>query len=164
MAPHHPVWGHLQVVGGIMSKLPKDAHSQVFPLLIGRAMPDLGPAFYIDTWPLGYPMLVITDPDQAYQITQVHSLPKFHAMRRYLKPLTGGNDLVSIDGKEWKTWRNIFNPGFGSAHLMTLVPDILKDVSVFCKILRGLAEKSSIVQMDPLATKLTFDVIIRVAL
>lgn len=164
MPPHHPVFGHLKLVAGIMSRLPKDVHGHVLPHQIGLLMPELGPIFYIDTWPFGPPILAVAAPDPAYQITQSHSLPKFHALREYMRPMTGGNDLTTMEGKEWKTWRNIFNPGFSSGHLNTLVPEIMEDISAFCEILRDLAKKPDIVLMDPLTSNLSLDIICRVAL
>ena len=164
MPPHHPLFGHLQLVGGIMSKLPKDVHGHVLPRQIELMIPDLGPIFYIDTWPFGPPILTVAAPNLAYQITQLHSLPKFHALREYMRPMTGGNDLITMEGKDWKKWRNIFGPGFSSSHLMTLVPEIMNDLSTFCDVLRELATKAEIVLMDPLSSKLSLDIICRVAL
>jgi sterigmatocystin biosynthesis cytochrome P450 monooxygenase len=164
MPPHHAVFGHLQIVGGIMSKLPSDVHGHLLPHQIRLMFPELGPIFYIDTWPFGPPILAVASLDGVRQITQVHSLPKFHALRDFLRPVTGGSDLVTMEGNEWKQWRNIFNPGFSSSHLRSLIPEMLKDVSIFCEILRDLAEKRDIFLMDPLTTRLSLDVISRVTL
>jgi cytochrome P450 len=164
MPPHHPVFGHLKFVAGIMSQVPSDVHGHVLPHQIELLLPDLGPMFYIDTWPFGPPILAVAAPDPAYRITQSHSLPKFYALRDFLRPMTGGSDLITMEGNEWKTWRNIFSPGFSSSHLMTLVPEIMKDVLIFCEILREAAGKSEIVSMDPLTTRLSLDIIGRVAL
>lgn len=164
MPPHHPVFGQLQLLGEVMSKLPQDVHGHVLPHQIKLKFPDLGPAFYIDTWPFGPQMLAVTAPDQAYQITQAHSLPKFHALRDYMRPMTGGNDMIAMEGKEWRTWRNVFQPGFKSGHLMKLVPEMVNEMSIFCDILRDLAKKQEIFLMDLVATKLTLDIIGRVAL
>lgn len=164
MPPHHPVLGHLQLMSEITSKLPTDIHGHVLPHQIKLQFLDLGPVFYLDPWPFGPPMLVITAPDQAYQITQAHSLPKFHALRDYMRPVTGGNDLITMEGSKWKKWRNIFNPGFKSGHLMTLVPEMINEISTFCEVLRGLAITHEIFSMDSVATKLSFDIIGRVTL
>jgi sterigmatocystin biosynthesis cytochrome P450 monooxygenase len=147
-----------------MSKLPKDIHGHVLPHQIRLKLPDLDPVFYIDTWPFGPPMLVITAPDQAYQITQAHSLPKFHALRDYMRPMTGGNDMITMEGKEWKTWRNVFKSGFSSGHLMTLVPTMIDEMSTFCAVLRDLARKHETFSMDQVATGLSLDIIGRVVL
>ncbi|KAF7863816.1 hypothetical protein EAF04_006781 [Stromatinia cepivora] len=164
MPPHHPLFGHLKLIAGIMSQLPSDAHSHILPHQMKLLFPDLGPMFYMDTWPFGPQFLVVTAPDPAYQITQSHSLPKYYALREYLRPMTGGSDLVSMEGSQWKTWRNIFNPGFSGGHLMTLVPEMMKEISIFCDILRNAAVKSDIILMDPLTTRLSLDMIGRVAL
>ncbi|KAL2045339.1 hypothetical protein N7G274_002422 [Stereocaulon virgatum] len=164
MPPHHPIFGHLRLVGGIMTKLPKDVHGHVLPHQIRLTLPDLGPVFYIDTWPFGPPMLVIAASDQAYQITQVHSLPKFYALRDYMRPMTGGSDLITLEGEEWKRWRSIFKPGFKNSHLMALVPEMVNEISTFCEVLRDLARRQRIFSMDHVATRLTLDIIGRVVL
>lgn len=164
MPPHHPILGHLLLVSKIMGTLPSDVHGHVLPNQIEQLLPNLGSVFYLDTWPFGPPMLVVANPDACYQITQSHSLPKYHALRKYMEPMTGGKDLVTMEASEWKTWRNIFNPGFSSAHLMTLVPDILKDMSRFVERLQEASKGSEVVRLDPMANMLSLDIICRVAL
>jgi len=164
MPPHDPVFGHLKLTAEIMSQVPGDVHGHILPHQIQRIFPDLGPMFYIDTWPFGPQMLVVAAPDPAYQIVQTHSLPKFYALAEYMLPITGGNNLVTMEGSEWKMWRSIFNPSFSSGHLMTLVPEMMKDVTTFCDILRETAAKADIVSMDSVTTKLSLDIIGRVVL
>ncbi|KAL8954579.1 MAG: hypothetical protein Q9183_007036, partial [Haloplaca sp. 2 TL-2023] len=164
MPPHHPLFGHLLVVAKIMSKLPSNVHAHVLPHRILKAYPSLGPIFYVDTWPFGPPMLVVTSADGANQCTVAHSLPKFPALRQYMQPMTGGPDLTTMEGREWKIWRAIFNPGFSSGHLMTLVPEMLKDINVFCRILEQRAAAGEMFSLDPVAVNLNLDIIGRVAL
>lgn len=57
-------------------------------------MPDLGPNYYIDTWPFLNPPLIIASPSTLYQIMQEHPLPKHHTLRSFLRPLTDGLDIV----------------------------------------------------------------------
>lgn len=164
MPPHHPLLGHLKIVAGIMSRVPGDVHGHILPYQVQRQFPGLGQMFYLDTWPFSLQMLVVAAPDPAYQFIQSHSLPKSYTLGEYMHPITGGNNLVTMEGNEWKTWRNIFNPGFSSGHLMTLIPAIMKDVSTFCEILRTASTGSEIVSMDSLTTRLSLDIIGRVAL
>ena len=164
MPPHHPIFGHLLVVGEIMSKVPNDVHGHVLPRQIRMAFPDLGPLFYVDTWPFGPPMLVATSPESANQITIAHSLPKFADLRGYMAPMTGGTDLTTLEGPIWKTWRNIFQPGFSSSHLMTQVPEMIKEIQTFCEILRERAASGEIFPMDPVTINLNLDIIGRLAL
>ncbi|CAG8974221.1 hypothetical protein HYALB_00007384 [Hymenoscyphus albidus] len=58
-----------------------------------------------------------------------------------MRPMTGGEDLVTMEGSEWKTWRSVFNPGFAGGYLMTLVPGMVRDVEVLCGILVEEAKK-----------------------
>ncbi|KAL9581629.1 MAG: hypothetical protein Q9203_005819 [Teloschistes exilis] len=81
-----------------------------------------------------------------------------------MKPMTGGMDLATLEGQQWKTWRTVFNPGFSANYLMTVVPQMLKDVVVFCKILEKQAASGEVFAMDPLTINLNLDIIGRLAL
>lgn len=164
MPPHHPVFGHIFVLAAVMSKLPKDAHPHYLPDQLRRRYPDLGPIFYLDAWPFITLTLVVASPETLVQITTEHVLPKFPAIKDFLFPLANGKDLVSMDGPEWKYWRNIFNPGFSSNHLMTLVPDIVRETTVFCDVLEDHAAKKDILRMKDLTDNLAMDVIGEVVL
>ena len=69
-----------------------------------------------------------------------------------------------MDGTEHKRWRAIFNPGFSSAHLMTLVGGIVDDSMVFTKILGRHAKKQEIFSLEEATTRATVDIIGRVVL
>lgn len=164
MPPHHPIFGHLFILTSIMSKLPKDAHPHYLADQLRRTYPDMGPIFYLDAWPFITLTLVVASPATLAQITTEHVLPKFPAIKDFLYPLANGNDLVSMDGQEWKYWRDMFNPGFSASHLMTLVPDIVKETVVFLDILSGHATKQDVFRMKNLTDNLAMDVIGKVVL
>jgi len=164
MPPWNPIFGHLLFLRKIMSKLPSDAHPHYLPDQIRRALPDLGPIYYIDAWPFMTPTLVVASPATLSQITQEHVLPKFPAIRDFLGPLTSGVDLVSMDGQQWKTWRSVFNPGFSASNLMTLVPGIVEDAEVFCGVLKKRAARGKVFEMKTMTDNLAMDVIGRVVL
>ena len=69
-----------------------------------------------------------------------------------------------MDGAEHKRWRAIFNPGFSSAHLMTLVDGIVDDSMLFVENLGKHAEEQDIFFLQEAATNVTIDIIGRVAL
>lgn len=69
-----------------------------------------------------------------------------------------------MEGQVWKTWRNIYNPGFSLAHLMTLSPVIVKETLNLCDILLGISKTQEIFQMKNLTDKWTMDVIGNVVL
>ena len=164
MPPHNAIFGHLFVLARVLSNIPKDAHSHYLPDQLRQAYPDMGPIFYVDAWPFTTLTLVIASPATLAQITTEHVLPKFPAIRDFLYPLANGKDIVSMDGREWKYWRAIFNPGFSASHLMTLVPNIVKETTVFCEVLQRHAQEQDIFQMKTLTDNLAMDVIGKVVL
>ena len=164
MPPHHPLFGHLLLAKDLLSKIPPDSHPSYLPGLIRRAVPDIGPVFYLDMWPFALPILVVSSPSAAYQITQEHSLPKSGELRRWIRPLAGNKDLVSLEGQPWKKWRNINNPGFSASHLMSLTPQILREVLTFCEILRERAQAGVAMPLEEATVNLTMDTIGRVIL
>ena len=147
-----------------MSKLPRNAHPQYLPDQVRRKYPDVGPVFYLDMWPFSLPLLVVASPLAAYQLTQEHSQPKSEGLRNYLRPFTDNNDLLSMEGRMWKDWRNVYNPGFSPSHLITLVPETLHEISTFSEILRQLVRKGDMFSLEDVTVKLTMDIIGRVVL
>lgn len=164
MPPWNPLFGHLLFCAKIASGLPKDAHPNYMADKIRRAMPDLGPIYYLDTWPFGPQMLVVASPSSLYQITQEHSLPKYHVLKSFLQPITNGLDIVTMEGPTWRTWRGIFNPGFSASHLMTMSSGIVEETARFCEILQTHFQNHTIFRMKDLTDNLAMDVIGRVVL
>lgn len=162
MPPHHPLFGHLLLAIDILSKLPPDAHPSYLPSLIRRAVPDVGPVFYLDMWPFAKPILIVASPTAAYQFTQERSLPKSSELRAFLKPLAENKDLVSLEGQSWKLWRSVYNPGFSATHLIHLVPQIMKEVFTFREILRERSQARDVFLMEEVTVNLTMDTIGRV--
>ncbi|KAL8963213.1 MAG: hypothetical protein Q9183_005040, partial [Haloplaca sp. 2 TL-2023] len=72
--------------------------------------------------------------------------------------------MVSLEGKEWKTWRSIFNPGFASGHLMSLVSGMVADTLLFINTLADHAANGTIFKLEDAATRLTVDIIGKVVL
>ncbi len=119
---------------------------------------NLGPIFYVDTWPAVSPTMVIESPDIAQQILGQHRLLK-HPEGKLIVPLVGEESLVLIEGQKWKKWRAAFNPGFSAGHLMTLVPGIVDTGTIFTEILTEHANNGNVFRLEEAATNLTVDVI-----
>jgi sterigmatocystin biosynthesis cytochrome P450 monooxygenase len=164
MPPYNLLFGHLLTLKNVVSNLPSDIHGQLLPNQIQQAFSHLGPIFYVDTWPINAPLLIVASPDAARQITQGHSLSKFGALRNFLRPITGESNLITMEGEQWKIWRSIFNPGFSANHMMSLVPGIMKEILTFCDILREHALKGVAFPLTEVTTNLAMDVIGRVTL
>jgi cytochrome P450 len=68
-----------------------------------------------------------------------------------------------MNGSDWKTWRSRFNPGFSAASLMGHVPYIVDRVQVFCEKLQASVGRD-LISLDDFATRLTFEIIMKVSL
>ena len=119
--------------------------------------------FLLDIWPAFPPAIITFNPEAAAIISQKSNLPKPVTSLDTVKPIVGGHSLLSMNGSEWKTWRSRFNPGFSAASLIEHVPYIVDCVEIFCDKLYANAGKG-IISLDDFATRLTFDVIMKVSL
>jgi hypothetical protein len=97
MPPHHPIWGHLKIMGEIQQKHPYPIHSNNYLYFIGKEY-NLGPVFYLDLWPVCAPMMIIQDPNLAQQVTVTHSLPKIPQYVAILDSFLGKGSLVGLEG------------------------------------------------------------------
>ena len=121
-------------------------------------------AFYFDVWPMGPQTLFVVDPDMANQATTTLSLLKSPLVKEYLERLLGSDNMVTLEGSKWKTLRSLFNPGFSTSHLMTLVPSVVDDVMYFNEVLKRKANEGTVFQLEEYATRLTIDIIGRITL
>lgn len=159
MTPYNPYFGSFLVTKDRLAALPYDASPLYIPRHIRRAHSDLGSSFYLENWPYVPPVLIEASPFTAHQVSQEHSLPNFSDLRRFMQPIAGEFDLVTMKGRMCKKWRGILNPGFSAAHLISLVPDIVIEVGVFCAILREKMEEKTTFQMKQPTDNLTMDII-----
>lgn len=143
--------------------LPSDVHPHHYWHWLRKEY-DLGDFYYFDVWPMGPPTLIICEPDVAEQVTVKHSLDKHPMVKEYLKQHLGSENMAAANGTVWRKARTIYNPGFATPHLMTVIPNIVQDVLVFHEVLSELAESQEVFQMESTAMKLSFDVIGRLVL
>jgi cytochrome P450 len=168
VAPNHSfVFGHLLYLKSVLDRLPKDAYYQYgFATIAREAFYDTG-AFYMDLWPMSGLFLTIVSPTIGVEVTQTN--PKLTSerpklLRRFLKPITGGLTIFDLDEKEWKPWRAVFNKGFQSDRMYSLVPSMVQEVQVFAGTLRDLAKKGTICSLDPIALRFMIDMIGKTAM
>ena len=158
MPPHSKIFGHLLAANSIQKAFPSNAHGAYLTAKLSKGFPDSDSIFYLDLWPFTSPLMVISSPSACMQVAQQHDLPKPQTLEDMLAPVTGGRSLLTMNGEEWKHWRNMFNPGFRTANLQEHISDILQEVSVLCETLRYHARKEDLLQMEKLTTCLTMDI------
>jgi cytochrome P450 len=146
----------------VIKRLPKDAHYQYAFALIAREKFYNEGCFYIDLWPIQGLFLVTVSPKMGIETTQTN--PALHShraplLRRFFKPITGGSALFDLDEQDWKPWRAIFNKGFHSERIMSLVPGMVEESLVYAETLRGLAEEGDMCFLEPPTLRFTIDMI-----
>lgn len=176
MLPHHPILGHLGVVGMLMKDLPRDVHGDYLMVLIqdnwrtlfDKKYTQCPPAVYLDMWPVAMPFLLSMNPDMTAQFTQDVNMEKAAAQGNFLRPLTGNLDVASSHGAAWKQLRRRMNPGFSAQALRQRLPALMEEVEVFRDILVNRAGKNgawgSVFTLEELVTMLTLDFIGRFTL
>ncbi|KAI0594225.1 vera protein [Biscogniauxia sp. FL1348] len=173
--PHSLLFGHLPIFADFRAAHPPDVNTYVLHGWLvknwKKYLPDqddLPPVVYLDCWPVSTSLAVIFDPLVAAQFTQTKSLPKSRLTIDFLKPFTGGIDIVCSEGEAWKTWRSRFNPGFSQRNLTALLPDLLEEATVFVDGLKKSAGRNGqwgpVFQLEERTTNLTLDIITRSAL
>jgi cytochrome P450 len=155
--------GHLLVLKDNLDRLPADANPYY-------AMQDLvlkqhsdTEIFLMDYWPIHEPILMISSPEIATQVSNKYTLQKPHNAIKSFAPIVGGDSLITMNGDDWKTWRALFNPGFSASHMLDLVPTIVDSVDVFCQLLRERAD-GGVFSLSVLTMRLTMEIITKVTL
>ena len=157
--PHRFLLGHLKFVAGVMGKLPPYIHGVYIADQIRQIYPEMDTAFYLDIWPVGEPHLMLIKPDLVYQLTQANQLPKFPGLTTFLTPLAGKHNLVTMEGALWKRWRSIFNSGFSSSHISSLVPGMVEKIEIFISNLSKHAKAGKMFFLEEMLLNLTIDII-----
>ncbi|EPE37167.1 Cytochrome P450 [Glarea lozoyensis ATCC 20868] len=156
------ITGHLLILDRTFRHLPRLANLSLVIQELCREFADTE-MFILDLWPAFAPAIITFNPESELFISQKYNLPKPSTSLESVKPIVGGPSLLSMNGSEWKIWRSLLNPGFSTASLVEHVPYIVDCVEVFCsKLLENAG--NGILSLDDFATKLTFDVIMKVTL
>ncbi|KAL8730556.1 MAG: hypothetical protein Q9166_004010 [cf. Caloplaca sp. 2 TL-2023] len=162
-APNHSFFfGHLLSLKARKDALPPNAHQQyMFADIAYEHFQDKG-MFYVDLWPVSGMMIIVTSPLVATQVAQTNtqlSFDRASMLKRFFKPIAGGPNLFDMAEKEWRPWRQIFNKGFSTEQVTSLVPHVLKETEVYKETLRTLARKDEMFYLDLVTLRFTIDVI-----
>ncbi|KAI1266180.1 cytochrome P450 [Xylariaceae sp. FL1019] len=174
--PHSFLLGHLPLMKSLRNGLPKDAHdsysSRKLTVDWHRYFPNLTecpPVIYLDMWPLfSYPVVHAISPEACYQITQQKNRPRHPFFGWALKPITGGQDIITMDIPTHRMWRASLKPAFSLRNLNTIIPVLTEEVAIFTKLLCDAAgSDGGFGEVFPLYERtrnLTFDIILKASL
>lgn len=161
---HSFLWGHLQHMGEAQKPYPRTATHDYGVVALGK--PFTNGLFYIDTWPFSKPLLVVKSPIPA-QALQKYSpgLMKPDDVNVPLDTLcAGSSSMMTMKEETWRHWRGLFNPSFSITYLTQLAPTVAGEISIMCDKLRDIAKAGNVIKLEPLASRLTIDVVGRISL
>ena len=167
VAPGHSfLFGHLLFFKTIMDALPINAHYELAFGDIFRQHFTKEGAFYVDLWPLSGLYLALISPTAAMQAAQTSgiSCERPRLLERFFKPIAGGPNLFDLVEAEWRPWRAVFNKGFSTEHVYSLVPGMINTTRIYCNSLRDFAHSGDMFFLDPTTLRYTMDLIGRTIL
>ena len=118
--------------------------------------------YYIDLWPASGMMIIVASPSVANQVAQTNTKICFDRaamLQRFFKPIAGGPNLFDMAETEWRPWRAIFNKGFSTEQVTSLVPHVIKETEIYKAKLTGMAKQKEMFYLDFVTLRLTIDVI-----
>ncbi|EOD52149.1 putative afln vera monooxygenase protein [Neofusicoccum parvum UCRNP2] len=157
MPPFSWITGHMLALKPFVEKLPADAITNYTVAELALSMKKN--AFYLDFWPLSAPLLVVSSPEMASQLTQKFNPLKPDVIEKAFASLTGGPNLFTMPDTPWKRWRAIFNPGFSPAYMLQQTPKIVDECRVFCEKMRSRVRDDRLFYLEEDTLRLTLDVI-----
>jgi cytochrome P450 len=160
---HSFIWGHLPQMAQAQKPFPATATNDYG--VAALAKPFTNGLCIIDTWPFSLPLLVISTPTAANALQKYSSsLSKPDDVNSPLNTLCTGSSMMTMPEDQWKQWRVLFNPSFSITYLTQLAPTIASEISILCEKLREIARAGKVIQLEPLASRLTIDVVGRISL
>jgi cytochrome P450 len=162
MPPWSWWFGHLTLLQSYLNGLPPDVNVYLSMRSLTRDYSETE-VFLMDLWPVFSPILMIFGPEPSIQVSNKYNLPKPKTQHKSMLPVVGGASLISMNDKDWKYWRSLFNPGFSTAVMMSRVPLVVDAVKIFCE---GLSAKAGngVFSLDDMTTRLTMDIITKAIL
>lgn len=147
--------------------LPNDCHPQLILNALVREY-DLykDGVMYTDTYPIRDDrQLIVFSPSVAAQVGQTHVMRKHPLLKDAFGAVVGRKSISILEGAEWKKFRSLFNPGFSSTNILTLMPAMLEECEVFVSKLSKIANSGGYTpSMMSLLKGVTVDIIFRSAL
>ena len=152
----HPILGHLPFLRGVMASLPKNASIQT--VLTDIVSNYSNGVCYLDLWPFSRKLIIVASPLASAEV-ELLNLSKSRDINKEIDKMTGGGNLITMDGDIWKRWRGIFNPGFSAGYMLKLAPTIADEVKIFRDLLFDQEKKGGTFSLERMTLRLTLDIV-----
>lgn len=160
MPAWNPLLGNLAVMANIPKLGPSDSRQSDTVAYYASSTKGMEGGFYIDVWPFGPRVLVVTSPAMAIQTCQTFDLPKPKILHPFINPMAGSSDnLFVTNGARWKSARDLFNHGFSMAASFSHMKSVVEEAQAYARVLKGLAKKGDTFLLDPLTCAYAMDIV-----
>jgi cytochrome P450 len=147
---------------GIATALfPRNTHPQAVITEIARRY-NLDGIFYLDMWPLGPSMVVLTSPELGDQVYLKKPLGVHEMSAEFMRPIIGPNSLVTVNGPLWKKLHHQMQPAFSWTHIRSTTGVMIEEMRTFGETLDGLAATGEAFSMDEKMAAPIFDIVGRI--
>ncbi|WYZ34288.1 hypothetical protein EsH8_I_000564 [Colletotrichum jinshuiense] len=159
VVPHNFLFGNLLEAKKAFDTLPPGVHANYVLAKLGE--PFKNGAYYLDTWPMADPMLMVLDPDMAHQAVYhpITGSQKPPMLVGWFHPITGGPSQFDTNGRTWKHLHTLFNPSFSNQNITASVPIIVDNIATLTEKLRAKAAEGAMFRLEPLMLDLIIDII-----
>ncbi|KAK8131349.1 cytochrome P450 [Apiospora sp. TS-2023a] len=156
------VTGHLLVLQKYVERMPPGANVMFATRDMCQELCADTEVIFMDIWPAYSAHYIVSGPGPSSQICK-DNLPKTAIMSRLMRQVTGGPDMLTMNGNDWKYCRSLFNPGFSTGAMSNNVPHIVDSMLVFRQKLIDTIGKGMI-RLDDFTNQLTAEIILKVTL
>ncbi|KAF5236504.1 hypothetical protein FAUST_6489 [Fusarium austroamericanum] len=158
--PHSWLLGHISILKSIAMTMPPNSMPQLYYTEIAHRY-NLEDIFYLDLWPIGPSLVIITDPILIEQDHIPRPMVPHPFTNKFMAPIAGVDIIPTKSGTEWKKLRNDMSPAFSRAHTHNMVGVMVNE----SKLLRGKLDEflatGQVFSMEELLNKTIFGIVSR---
>ncbi|KAM0547918.1 hypothetical protein ACHAO7_006871 [Fusarium culmorum] len=117
--------------------------------------------FYLDLWPIGPSLVIITDPKLIEQAHIPRPMVPHPFTNTFMAPIAGDDIIPTKSGTEWKKLRNDMSPTFSRAHAHSMVGVMVNEIKLLRGKLDELSATGQVFSMEGLLNKTIFGIVSR---
>ncbi|KAK6708473.1 hypothetical protein SNK04_009439 [Fusarium graminearum] len=144
--PHSWLLGHISILKNIALSMPRNSIPQLYYTEIAHRYKHEG-IFYLDLWPIGPSLVIITDPKLIEQAHIPRPMVPHPFTNTSMAPIAGDDIIPTKSGTEWKKLRNDMSPAFSYTYAHNMVGVIVNE----SKLLRGRQDLADMRELIDLA-------------
>ncbi|EWZ47093.1 hypothetical protein FOWG_13958 [Fusarium oxysporum f. sp. lycopersici MN25] len=138
--PHSWLFGHIKVFGQSTYTTLKEI-------------------FYLDLWPIGPGMVVITDPKLMGNSSRPKPLPIHPLTAVFMKPMLGEGTMAATNGALWRKIATAVSQTFSMGHVLGMTSIMVDECLLFQEKLDELAVTGDVFSMEELIARLVFGMV-----